>query len=70
MEGPPEAKKLKTGGEGKNENTFPCDLCDYFRASKQALKKHSEAKHERIRYPCDQCEFTASCLLYFTYIHI
>ena len=24
------------------------------------LKKHKEAKHEGIRYPCDQCEYSAS----------
>ena len=60
MEGPPEAKKVKIGDEGKNENTFPCDLCDYFCASKQALKKHREAKHEGIRYPCDQCKYIAT----------
>ena len=49
MEGPSEAKKLKIGDKGKNENTFPCDLCDYFCASEQTLKMHREAKHEGIR---------------------
>ena len=24
------------------------------------LKRHKEAKHEGIRYPCDQCEFAAT----------
>ena len=26
------------------------------------LKKHKEAKHEGIRYPCDQCEFAATSM--------
>ena len=60
MEGPSEAKKVKIGDEGKNKNTFLCDLCDYFCASKQTLKRHKEVKHEGIRYPCDQCEYSTT----------
>ena len=64
MEGPPEAKKLKTEDEEKNKKTFPCKLCDYIYASKNTLKRHKEAKHEGIRYPCDQCEFSATRMGY------
>ena len=60
MEGPQEAKNLNIGDKGKNNDTFPCDLCNYFCASQQVLKRHMEAKHEGIRYPCDQCEYSAT----------
>ena len=60
MEGPPEAKRLKVSDKGTEENTFPCDLCDHIYASKKTLKRHKEAKHEGIRYPCDQCEYSAT----------
>ena len=41
-----------------SKDIIACDQCVY-KGSKSALAQHKKYKHDGIRYPCDQCEYTA-----------
>ena len=43
----------------KVENVFFCDKCSYTATKKGTLRSHERTNHEGIRFPCDQCEFSA-----------
>ena len=42
-----------------------CDQCDYAATKPSHLKQHKEAKHECVRYPCDQKSRLGCILLCF-----
>ena len=37
-----------------------CNECSFITTRASYLKRHIEAKHEDIRYPCDQCEYSST----------
>ena len=40
----------------KNNHTgvkYPCDKCEFSATTEYSLKKHSESKHETVRYFCN-----------------
>ena len=53
-------KRNNDDGElnSKKKDVRSCDQCDYT-GSRTALYRHKQSKHEGIRYPCDQCIYTA-----------
>ena len=37
-----------------------CDICSKSYKSKGALAKHIQSLHEKVKYPCDQCQHSAA----------
>ena len=54
-------KKLKKTKKARVNTKLLCDQCDYT-GFRRSLTKHKKAKHDGVRYPCDQCELSVSHL--------
>ena len=39
---------------------FQCPSCNYITNRKMSLKKHIDAVHEKVKHPCEKCDFKAS----------
>ena len=45
---------------GSGIQSYKCKKCEASYKSKQALKYHTNSKHDGIRYSCNQCEYQAT----------
>ena len=52
----------------ESNDIHPCGQCEYT-GSRVAVRIHKQSKHERIRYPCNQCDFAATTAGHLT-VHI
>ena len=51
---------LKWHITSKHGEGYRCHYCDYNATQPSQLKQHILAVHEKVKYPCDQCNFSTS----------
>ena len=53
--------KMKVGVESTTKPMpFNCMYCDYKTSAKEYLRKHTNAIHEGVTYPCNKCDYKAT----------
>ena len=52
-------KKRKTDSDINNDS-YPCDQCDYQTTLPANLQKHIQSIHEGVKHPCNQCDYRAT----------
>ena len=56
-----DARPAKRGKHARDD-VLSCDQCEFTTKKSSALKKHKEARHKGIRYPCPQYDYAATTI--------
>ena len=56
---------IETHSDGRTEETFSCDLCDYEAGQKSNLQRHVSAIHDTKTFKCKECQYYTRSKLQF-----